>query len=572
MPALFQNRHLRVRQASLTETAPSHPARIAQLASYWAWFATALFFGGAPAWADNEHRAPALPATVSIGTSALNHQRLGLFLGTKFTLTTGRCTDCQTPPQALWYFRDEVIAIPADTTVQAGIGQYQTPPFLVWVGSPEIIDQATLTTDHSHLALPVGSTIPLRLISKLPTNQSYYNEATASFFGSRPLRLRGQTVPSPGGAEFEARMIWPLDFLITRDHTTTIPANNHAIPQLIEATSTDSPDTIATHILWERGNATWAGKPVLGAILNGAQGDDDEAHGGHFGIVTGRVGPRGEWADWLVNNFYDPDVVSEKGILPAMVPMDNYLMDLNSGQSYYRPSELLVLVLKQDRVPVAYQSAIQDVFRRFYRHELDYDHSLLNCAGLSIDQIRALGWQIPFQGPGTWLKAIGGYFYMAAQDRSLASGQKVYQYFSQEVTRLLPRVTYESIGTDLLTLLQPSEALRKLTPFEQWLVEDVEAVLYVHIPQIPSSRARGTYPVATLDEYQQRVPSDRSKWKTIAVPPRPFPAELRVGPASVEATAIPKPILALVLILSLGLLWIGTMLCRRLTHPPRTNP
>ena len=140
------------------------------------------------------------------------------------------------------------------------------------------------------------------------------------------------------------------------------------------------------------------------------------------------------------------------------------------------------------------------------------------------------------------------------------------------MTRLLPRVTYESIGTDLLTVLQPSEALRKLTPFEQWLVEDIEAVLYVHIPHIPSSRARGTYPVATLNEYQQRVPSDRSKWKTIAVPPRPFPAELRVGPAPVEATAIPKPILALVVSLSLGLLWIGKMLCRRLTHPPRTNP
>ena len=29
-----------------------------------------------------------------------------------------------------------------------------------------------------------------------------------------------------------------------------------------------------------------------------------------------------------------------------MLPMDNYLMDLNSGQSYYRPSYMLVAVLK----------------------------------------------------------------------------------------------------------------------------------------------------------------------------------------------------------------------------------
>ena len=128
-------------------------------------------------------------------------------------------------------------------------------------------------------------------------------------------------------------------------------------------------DRITTHRLWGNADATWAGKPVLAAILNGAQGDDDEAHGGHFGIVTGRVGPHGEWADWIVNNFYDADVVSEKGILPAMVPMDNYLMDLNSGQSYYRPSALLVLVLKQDRIPAAYQTNIQDVFLNYARRE-----------------------------------------------------------------------------------------------------------------------------------------------------------------------------------------------------------
>ena len=135
-----------------------------------------------------------------------------------------------------------------------------------------------------------------------------------------------------------------------------------------------------------------------------------------------------------------------------------------------------------------------------------------------------------------------------------------------------PFLTKLAIATVSPIYLAIPRSLRKLTPFEQWLIEDVEAVLYVHIPQIPSSRAQGTYPVATLNEYQQRVLSDRSKWKTITVPPRPFPAELRVGPAPVEATAIHKPILALVLSLSLDLLWIGKMLCRRLTHPPRTNP
>ena len=519
-----------------------------------------LLFGQGPAMATPEP-ASTTPATQGqIGQSPLQHEPLGLFDGAAFTVTTGRCTDCPTtPPQALWYFADETIAIPA-----AQESQHSTVrlPFLAWLGSPELIQQATLSTDHAYLDIPGGGHLPLRLTPKLPTNRSYYNEATARFFGPHPLRLRGRTVSTAEGPLFEARTIWPADFLLTPDRARAIDADDHTISHLIENTDRLAADTITIHQLWGKAEVSWAGKPVLAAILNGAQGDDDEAHGGHFGIVTGRVGPHGEWADWMVNNFYDPDVVSEKGILPAMVPMDNYLMDLNSGQSYYRPSELLVLVLKQDRIPTAYQANIQEVFRRFYRHELDYHHSLLNCAGLSIDQLRMLGWQIPLQGPSNRLKATAGYVYIAASDRSLASGLNAYRYFSEELTRLLPRITFEAIGNDLLHLLQQSDPQRPLTPFEQWLREDVEAVLYVHIPQIPSSRAMGTYAVASLDEYQQRVPSDRSQWKTVAVPPRPFPAELRVAPAPVEAATIPGAVLALTAGGMVGLVWLGRLLIR----------
>jgi uncharacterized membrane protein YjdF len=519
-----------------------------------------LLFGQGPAMATPEPASTTPAAQGQIGRSPLQQEQLGLFDGASFTVTTGRCTDCPTAPQALWYFADETIAIP---TAQESPGSAAQLPFLVWLGSPELIPQATLTSDHTQLTIDGNNSVPFRLTPKLPTNQSYFNEATARFFSSHPLRLRGRTVSTAEGPLFEARTIWPADFLLRPDQAHTVDADDHTISHLIENIDQPATDTITIHQLWGKANASWAGKPVLAAILNGAQGDDDEAHGGHFGIVTGRVGPHGEWADWMVNNFYDPDVVSEKGILPAMVPMDNYLMDLNSGQSYYRPSGLLVLVLKQDRIPAAYQANIQDVFRRLYRHELDYHHSLLNCAGLSIDQLRMLGWQIPLQGPSNRLKATAGYVYMAASDRSLASGLNAYRYFSEELTRLLPRITFEAIGNDLLHLLQQSDPQRPLTPFEQWLREDVEAVLYVHIPQIPSSRATGTYAVASLDEYQQRVPSDRSQWKTVAVPPRPFPAELRVAPAPVEAATIPGSVLALTAGGMFGLVWLGRLLIRR---------
>ena len=101
----------------------------------------------------------------------------------------------------------------------------------------------------------------------------------------------------------------------------------------------------AASTLWQRDPARDAvppGRAVLAIMVNGAQGDDDEAHAGHFALVTGRTQEDGAIGDWLVNNFYALDSESEKGILAAPVPLDNYLADLNSGQGWYRPSQLLV--------------------------------------------------------------------------------------------------------------------------------------------------------------------------------------------------------------------------------------
>jgi hypothetical protein len=91
--------------------------------------------------------------------------------------------------------------------------------------------------------------------------------------------------------------------------------------------------------LWEREPGTarrWDGKPVLAAMLNGAQGDDDEAHGGHFAMVTGRVGPGGAIGDWLADNFYSLEAFSEKGIVAAVVR--STIIWPISARAWYRPS------------------------------------------------------------------------------------------------------------------------------------------------------------------------------------------------------------------------------------------
>ena len=86
----------------------------------------------------------------------------------------------------------------------------------------------------------------------------------------------------------------------------------------------------------------------------------------------------GNWSRWLVNNFYNLDSNSEKGIIAAATPMDKYLMDLNNGQNFYWPSYMLVAVLKTDTTPSQYQAAINRVYNHFYHHDFVYDHALGN--------------------------------------------------------------------------------------------------------------------------------------------------------------------------------------------------
>ena len=174
-------------------------------------------------------------------------------------------------------------------------------------------------------------------------------------------------------------------------------------------------------------------------MVNGAQGDDDEAHGGHFALVTGRVRPDGAIGDWLVNNYYSLDVESEKGIIAAPVPLDNYLADLNSGQGWYRPSYLLVAVLRDERAAALVQSALNRVYNQFYRHQLDYYHPNQNCASISIDTLRALGWSIPVRGPSSRLLAWLGFPFIALKERSIGKAKLAFDYLRTDQTRLHAR-------------------------------------------------------------------------------------------------------------------------------------
>ena len=475
--------------------------------------------------------------------------KLGLYDGKAFALTKGECPDnCQTSPQSLWYFKGDTVAVPRadgvqfDPTARAlqdvrnWAKQRQGKPEgrlpgLLWVGSSASLS-GKLSADGKSLSTAEGAVVPFALVPKIQTNLSFYNEASTQFFGNKAVTARGEMV----NGQFVARTLWPEDFSLTQLPAMQPLAPNESVAGLIRADKGGAAAAFQARVLWQRdakAPLSLAGKPALAFVLNGAQGDDDEAHGGHFAVATGEFGERGEWGHWLTNNFYNLGSVSEKGIIASTVPMDAYMGDLNSGQAWYRPSYVMVAVLKDKAAPALYQEAIGRVFQHFYRQDFRYHHAAANCTGLNVETLRALGWKLPRQGAEGRVKAWAALPYMAAKDLDWSSGQKAYDYLATERTDLYPFVGFEAVSSDLLTRIATGKADK--AGLEAQLAEDLEAVIFMRVPQFPSSRAFGQAPIASLDEYMARVPENKADWKIVPVDARPFPDSLKDSQAPREA-------------------------------------
>ena len=124
--------------------------------------------------------------------------------------------------------------------------------------------------------------------------------------------------------------------------------------------------------------------------------------------------------------------------------------------------------------------------------------------------------------------------YFALRDLSIARAAQTFDYLTEDQTRLLPAAAFEELGADLLRMAR-GELARSATPLESTLAQDLEAIVFLRIPQLPSSRAWGDYPVASAREYHARLPSDPAQREIIPVPERPFPERLR------DADLLPPP-------------------------------
>lgn len=497
-----------------------------------------------------------MPPAWSADFPGTTDQWLGLYPAQAFHKVRADCSSCGILPQAAWYFGDDLLYVALDPNRITAFSPDLTPqedaldsqrlplierplPPLIWAGTAQRLQAVQLQADSSKGRLPDGQVIRLSPVPKIATNLSYLDQTSWDFYRQRPLALGGQAMAAD---EFTIRTIWPMDFNLEQQKSSSPLQEGETLQSLVRQSEGGAKSPYHSRVLWQR-QATanqWQDLPALGIMLNGAQGDDDEAHGGHFAVLTGRVGKDGDWSQWLVNNFYNLDAYGEKGIIAGITPAENYLFDLNSGQSFYRPSYMLVAILKSAEPAQRYQSAINRVFQHFYRHDVVYNHSKANCAGLNIDTLRTVGWNIPNRGNGGYLKAMVAWFYIAVTQQDLTAARSLYDYLTQESTRLYPAVAFDAIGHDLLNLVT-GKLDRALTPYERDLASHIEALVYVHIPQIPSERAMGQAPVYSFTEYLAQAPADRKDWKIIPTTPRPFPAEFHGTATASVKTPLPVP-------------------------------
>lgn len=450
-------------------------------------------------WAQAGDRLPPFSSTRVSGSDFL-----GLYPADAFRVATSGCETCAAPAAAQWFLQDEIIGVPAGTS---GAGDWLPSP--VWLGAPAVVEDAQLASDGRSVTYD-GNTYAFVLPPRNPLDRHGPDARTAHFLSQRPLRLRGAFAMHDGEPRFVARTLWPRDSALEKQGLALEPLRGgEMLSTLVSAQVFGDPRPFPSRLLFDSGQAdsTWAGKPALAFVLSGAQGDDNGSHAGHLGIATGYVGPGGEWADWLVVNFYPHEANNSKGITSATLPMDNYLLDVNSGQLWYRPAYMLVAVLRRPEAAHAIQRALHEHLLDFYCHRFEYNRAGNNSTAMSVDPLRTLGWRIPGAGPSSRaLGALGAP--VATVTNGLATGRDLYRASTNDATRLLPRVAFEVMGHDLLYLAQAWQKEQDLTDFERQLARDVEAIAFVRLPQVPSSRPAGTYPIRSLLEFGTRALAD----------------------------------------------------------------
>jgi hypothetical protein len=171
---------------------------------------------------------------------------------------------------------------------------------------------------------------------------------------------------------------------------------------------------------------------------------------------------------------------------------------------------------------------------------------------------------VPDTGPASHAQAWLSIPVTVFKEGKVSVARTTYEYLTEDRTRLMPATAFEQSIVDLLRLAR-SGAGPKDGALAGMLAEDLVALVGARIPQLPSSRKLGTWPVANPREYLGVIPHDPADAQIVPVPPRPFPPELREDdllPSPMRRSTI--PLLAWAMSGVLAVAWVAGATWRRL--------
>jgi hypothetical protein len=153
---------------------------------------------------------------------------------------------------------------------------------------------------------------------------------------------------------------------------------------------------------------------------------------------------------------------------------------------------------------------------------------------------------------------------MIFKEGKVSVARTTFEYLTEDRTRLMPAAAFEQSIVDLLRLAKqgasPQDgALAKL------LAEDLVALVGVRVPQLPSSRKFGTWPVSSPREYLGAIPRDPADAQIVPVPKREFPDGLRdpdLLPPATRRSTMPLIVWAVTGVLFVA--WLAGFLWRKL--------
>ena len=353
-----------------------------------------------------------------------------------FRLTDGRCRDCPTIRQALWYFRarddrraeagtaGRVVRARRDArpTICARGSPRASPdappeyPPLVWVAAPHVVAGARLSADATALDMRRG-TLRASLVAEDRAQSLLFRRARRpQFFAQRTRQgaRHGSTTarsscarcgPRTSGSTARRRA-QPLaagpaaDARAARAHARRARRRRAEPLRRVDAVAARS----------RRATPVPPGRAVLGIMVNGAQGDDDEAHARPL-RARHRPHARGR---------RDRRLARQQLLHARQRKRERHPRRAGSARQLpRRPQQRPGLVpavahagrgaRRRPRAPRSCRRALNRVYNQFWRHQLVYRHATMNCTGISVDVLRALGWDVPARGPASRLVAALGF-------------------------------------------------------------------------------------------------------------------------------------------------------------------